>query len=460
MPDPFPIVATTFVPASLSSGAKVSLTNGQEWTVSSGSAYDAFAGHVQPIVIYGDSTGAYYLSDQSGVTVPVILSAGQIDAPLVSLNPPSLNFALQNINTTSASQTITVANTGAGSLSITGIAASGDFSFITTCGSTLGARANCSISVTFTPTAAGPRTGAITITSIVADSPHRVSLSGTGVLLAQTIGTISFSPSSLVVGGTTTASATATSGLGVTFSSSATPTICSVSGSTVTGVAAGTCKIAANQAGNGTYSAATQVTQNITVGKTSQSIGAISFSPNTLTVGANTTASATATSGLGVTFTSTTTGVCTVSGSTVSGVSVGTCTIAANQAGNGTYSAAPQVTRSINVTPAIPVAVVSGGTWVLNQALSAGFIPTIGHPKSPPNLPPGFSFPYGLFDFTLDTGAEGSTAIVTITYPSALPAGTVYWKYGRTASNPTVHWYQFAGAVISGNTITLSITDK
>ena len=58
------------------------------------------------------------------------------------------------------------------------------------------------------------------------------------------------------------------------------------------------------------------------------------------------------------------------------------------------------------------------------------------------------------------TGAAGSTAVVTITYPSALPAGTVYWKYGRTASNPTAHWYRFAGAVISGRIITLSITDN
>ena len=86
------------------------------------------------------------------------------------------------------------------------------------------------------------------------------------------IGTISFSPNSLAVGGTTTASATASSGLTVTFNSSATPTICSVSGSIITGVAAGTCTIAADQAGNATYSAAPQVTQNITVNATARLI--------------------------------------------------------------------------------------------------------------------------------------------------------------------------------------------
>ncbi len=68
----------------------------------------------------------------------------------------------------------------------------------------------------------------------------------------------------MVAGGTSTASATASSGLAVAFSST-TPTICTVNGSAVTGVAAGTCSIAADQAGDASFSAAPQVTANITV---------------------------------------------------------------------------------------------------------------------------------------------------------------------------------------------------
>lgn len=83
-------------------------------------------------------------------------------------------------------------------------------------------------------------------------------------LTSQTIGTISFSPNQLTAGGTTTVSATATSGLAVSFST-LTPSICTVSGSTVTGVATGTCTLAASQAGNASYRAAPQVTQSITV---------------------------------------------------------------------------------------------------------------------------------------------------------------------------------------------------
>lgn len=84
----------------------------------------------------------------------------------------------------------------------------------------------------------------------------------------QTIGTISFSPTALAVGGTTTVSATATSGLAVSFSS-LTPSVCTVSGSTVTGIAAGACTIAVNQAGDASYSAATQVTWSIAINSTS-----------------------------------------------------------------------------------------------------------------------------------------------------------------------------------------------
>ena len=64
------------------------------------------------------------------------------------------------------------------------------------------------------------------------------------------------------------------------------------------------------------------------------------------------TVSATASSGLAVSFASTTTAVCTVSGSTVTLVVVGTCTIQATQAGNSSYAAATPVNQSFQVTQA------------------------------------------------------------------------------------------------------------
>jgi hypothetical protein len=122
-----------------------------------------------------------------------------------------------------------------------------------------------------------------------------------------------------------------------------TPSICTVAGSTVTALAAGSCIIAANQAGNANYTAALQVTQTIVVGPGSQSIsfGAIP----SLTVGGLGALTATGgASGNAVTFTSTTLPICTVAGSTVTALAVGNCVIAANQAGNANYTAAPELT--------------------------------------------------------------------------------------------------------------------
>jgi len=104
-------------------------------------------------------------------------------------------------------------------------------------------------------------------------------------------------------------------------------------------------------------------------------------------------------------------------------------------------------------------ALVSGDTWAVDPARSAGFIRATGDAKSPPTLPPGLGFPYGLFDVTLTGGTAGSTATVVLTFSSALPAGTQYWKYGKTSPQDTPHWYVFPGARIAGNTVTLTLTD-
>jgi hypothetical protein len=144
-------------------------------------------------------------------------------------------------------------------------------------------------------------------------------------------------------------SATATSGLAVTFAST-TNAVCTVSGTTVTIVAGGTCSITASQAGNANYLAASAVTQSFLVAAASQTItfGALSnvgFGALPYTV------LPTASSGLPVTLSSTTTAVCTVAGTTVSIVGAGTCSLTAAQPGNNSYAAAAPVTQSFTVSP-------------------------------------------------------------------------------------------------------------
>lgn len=77
--------------------------------------------------------------------------------------------------------------------------------------------------------------------------------------------TISFSPASTgSVGTPMTLSATASSSLAVSFSSSTT-SVCTVNGSTLTLLTAGTCTVKADQSGNTTYAAAPQASSNMTV---------------------------------------------------------------------------------------------------------------------------------------------------------------------------------------------------
>ncbi|MGW4143808.1 carbohydrate-binding protein [Streptomyces mirabilis] len=77
----------------------------------------------------------------------------------LTASPGSLTFADQAVNTTSAAQSVTVTNSGAATASITGVTAGGDFAQTNTCGTALAAGANCTVSVTFGPTASGTRTG-------------------------------------------------------------------------------------------------------------------------------------------------------------------------------------------------------------------------------------------------------------------------------------------------------------
>ena len=154
---------------------------------------------------------------------------------------------------------------------------------------------------------------------------------------------------------------------------SATPSVCTVSGTTVTLAGGGTCTIQATQAGNSTYAAAPPVSQSFQVssGQQSQTInfGAL---VNQALGAAPFTISATASSGLAVSFASTTPPVCTVSGTTVTLVAVGTCTIQATQGGNVTYSAATPVDQSFQVT-APPAPTVQSVSPQTGQGLSGTF---------------------------------------------------------------------------------------
>lgn len=120
------------------------------------------------------------LGTSSAATQTAQLS-GTGNAPATdTLTPLALSFAQQQIGTTSAAQQITLSNTGGVALTL--IAASispGDFSVVNACGNSLAAHSSCVFKVSFTPTATGTRTAAVTIT----DQFHvqTVALTGIGI---------------------------------------------------------------------------------------------------------------------------------------------------------------------------------------------------------------------------------------------------------------------------------------
>jgi len=85
-------------------------------------------------------------------------------------------------------------------------------------------------------------------------------------------------------------------------------------------------------------------------------------------------------------------------------------------------------------------------------------------PVSESELPeegkPDIEFPHGFFSFDITLPEGHTTAIVTMTFPSPLPMGTQYWKYGPTPSDPTDHWYQLpVGDNDGDNVITITLFD-
>jgi uncharacterized repeat protein (TIGR01451 family) len=143
-------------------------------------------------VATGIRTGAITITSNAPGSPPVITLTGVGASPNVSISTSLLVFAAQPVGTTSPAQSVTLSNSGASALAISSITLTGDFAQSNTCGASLAAGSSCVITVTFTPTLAGPASGVLTITDNGSGSPRVVGLSGAGVTAS-----LSLSPSSL-----------------------------------------------------------------------------------------------------------------------------------------------------------------------------------------------------------------------------------------------------------------------
>jgi hypothetical protein len=185
---------------------------------------------------------------------------------------------------------------------------------------------------------------------------------------------------------TFTLSATASSGLPVSYSSSNTG-VATVAGNTVTIVGAGTTTITASQSGNVNYNAATSVDQTLTVIKADQTISGVDASISKVGGDAAYSLRATVSSGLTLTYATDNPAVATVSSAgLVTIVGAGTANLTVSQAGNSNYNAAPTVTQVLTVaktaqtitfTPITTPRSTADGPFTLAATASSGLAVTI-----------------------------------------------------------------------------------
>ena len=129
--------------------------------------------------------------------------------PQANLTPNALSFGSQNVGVSSSPSGLMISNSGTANLTISGISITGsdngDFAVVapgTTCSTSapLPGGTNCTISVTFTPSATGNRSASLKFTDNATNSPQTVSLTGTG--LPAIAVTLSPASASVALGGT------------------------------------------------------------------------------------------------------------------------------------------------------------------------------------------------------------------------------------------------------------------
>jgi Abnormal spindle-like microcephaly-assoc'd, ASPM-SPD-2-Hydin len=128
----------------------------------------------------GTRTGTLTINDNA-VGSPQTVTLSGTGTVQVKLTPVTGKFPGTKVGTSSVAKVFTLSNLQ--TVALTGISSSttGDFSVsATTCSSTLAAKSKCTISVIFTPTQTGTRTGTLSVNDSAIGSPQTAALSGTG----------------------------------------------------------------------------------------------------------------------------------------------------------------------------------------------------------------------------------------------------------------------------------------
>ena len=178
----------------------------------------------------GSRSAKLLVADNAAGSPQSVGLSGTGISPIVKLSTTSINFGIVLDFKTSSTKSVTVRNTGNTTLNISSITIggtnAGDFGISSkSCGATLAVSSTCTVSVVFTPQAAGTRTATLNFADDATNSPQSVSLNGTGTMVKVSPNSLTFA--SRTVGTTSGAKNVSLTNVG--------PGTLTISGITITG---------------------------------------------------------------------------------------------------------------------------------------------------------------------------------------------------------------------------------
>jgi len=139
-------------------------------------------------------------------------------------------------------------------------------------------------------------------------------------------------------------------------------------------------------------------------------------------------------------------------------------TISATQTNPGNGNTGPATTTSLNVlgtTFTGPTATGAGNATATLSGGGAGCgfdVSQSSFVAAAAGAPGQLSFPYGNVHFVARGCTASSSITVSVTWPGPV-TGMAYWKFGPASAGAADSWYQPSGAVVSGNTTSVVVTD-
>jgi len=185
-----------------------------------------------------------------------------------------------------------------------------------------------------------------------------------------------------------------------------------------------------------------ETTQTVTSTSTSEVTG----QAQTVTTTATTTLTSVSTS----TSTRTVTSTETTTSSTASNTSLSTSTTESGISGHWV---------GVNSTQVTTTSVAAGPGGYIEIGVSAGKIVSASSVATPSGLPSGSESPFGWWEFEIADLTPGQTAVVTLTFPSAIPSNALLYK-SDCGSTPGVYQAESLVDSVGGNVMRMSLTDQ